>query len=190
MKLSTCLTIGFVCTATLHAQFEVGRTASAPTHKVDPSFPKPLPEKWVFGELGGVCVDAQDHVFVLSRGDLWPKEAAIAIPAPPVIEFDPDGKVVNSWGDRNKLPKQLHGCSIDYQGNIWIAGRFDSIVQKWSHDGSKMLLQIGTKGKFDSADFTDSTIISGTASRAMNSSHENMNSPTDVAVDPTNGDVY
>ena len=61
MKLATCLTIGFVCTATLHAQFEVGRTAGAPTHKVDPSFPKPLPEKWVFGELGGVCIDAQDR---------------------------------------------------------------------------------------------------------------------------------
>jgi hypothetical protein len=89
-----------------------------------------------------VCVDAQDHVFVLSRGDLWPKEAAIATPAPPVIEFDTDGKVVNSWGDRATMPKQLHGCSIDYQGNIWIAGRFDGIVQKYTHDGSRMLLQI------------------------------------------------
>ena len=67
------------------------------------------------------------------------------------------------------MPKELHGCSIDYQGNIWIAGHFDGIVQKYTHDGSKMLLQIGIKGKYDSADGTDSTAISGTASRAMNS---------------------
>jgi hypothetical protein len=120
-----------------------------------------------------VCIDAQDHVFVLSRGNLWPKEPPIAIAAPPVIEFDPEGKVVNSWGDRAKMPKELHGCSIDYQGHIWIAGHLDGIVQKYTHDGSKMLLQIGIKGKYDSADGTDSTAISGT-----------------VAVDAGNGEVY
>ncbi len=107
---------------------------------MDASWPQALPDKWVFGELGGVCIDAQDHVFVLSRGDLWLKEAAaIATPAPPVIEFDPAGRVVNSWGDRAKLPKQLHGCSVDSQGNIWFAGRFDGIVQKsFVHDGKNV----------------------------------------------------
>lgn len=159
-----------------------------PHFKVDPFWPQPLPDKWVFGELGGVCVDAHDHVFVLSRGNLWPKEANIATPAPPVIEFDPEGKVVNSFGDRAKMPKQLHGCFVDYQGNIWIAGRLDGIVQKYSHDG-KLLLQIGVKGKFDSADFTDSQ-EGETPSDAMNSSHELLNSPTDVAVDKSNGDIY
>ena len=161
----------------------------APIFKVDPFWPKPLPDKWVFGELGGVCVDAADHVFVLSRGDMWPKEANIAKPAPAVIEFDSLGSVVNSWGTRDILPKKVHGCFIDDQGNIWIAGQGDAIVQKYTHDGSKMLLQIGIKGKFDSGDGTDS--LDGTLpSNAMNSSHELLNSPTDVAVDPMNGDIY
>jgi len=159
-----------------------------PHFKIDPFWPKPLPDKWVFGELGGVCVDSKDHIFVLSRGNLWPKEARIAKPAPPVVEFDPDGNVVNSWGERDKMPNQLHGCYIDYEGNFWIAGRLDSIVQKYSHDG-KFLLQIGIKGKFDSADFTDSG-DEGTPSYPMNSSHELLNSPTDIAVDSSNGDVY
>jgi DNA-binding beta-propeller fold protein YncE len=193
-KTAVLLAFAFACAIAhppkLQAQFEVGRkSADAPHHKVDPFWPEALPDRWVFGELGGVCIDAQDHVFVLSRGTLWAKEPPIAVPAPPVIEFDPDGNVINSWGDRAKMPKELHGCSIDYQGNIWIAGHFDGIVQKYTHDG-KMLLQIGIKGKYDSADGTDSTAISGTASRAMNSSHELMNSPTDVAVDPANGEVY
>jgi DNA-binding beta-propeller fold protein YncE len=72
---------------------------------------------------------------------------------------------------------------VDYEGNIWIAGNEDSIVQKYSHDGSKLLLQIGTKGHFDTSDGT----INGAP---MNSSHELLNLPASVAVDATNGDIY
>jgi NHL repeat len=158
-----------------------------PKFEVDLFWPKPLPNNWVTGEIGGVCVDAQDHVFILNRGNLNPKEKMLAKGAPPVIEFDPDGNVVNTWGNRDLMPKVLHGCFIDNQGNFWTAGNHDGIVQKYTHDGSKMLLQIGTRGKFDSADGTDSRV---TEMWAMNSSHESMNSPTGVAVDPTNGDVY
>ena len=155
-----------------------------PKFRYVPLWPKPLQDKWVFGELGGTCVDAQDHVFVLSRGDLWPKEEFIATPAPAVVEFDPEGNVVNSWGKREVMPRKLHGCSFDSQGNFWIAGEGDAVVQEYTHDGSKMLLQIGVKGKFDSADGT----ISGAP--PMNSSHTLLNKPTGVAVDPSNGDVY
>jgi DNA-binding beta-propeller fold protein YncE len=56
-------------------------------------------------------------------------------------------------------------------------------VQKYTHDGSRMLLQIGIKGKFDTSVGT----ISGAP---MNSSHERLNLPTQVAVDPADGDVY
>jgi hypothetical protein len=44
---------------------------NGPQFEVDPSWPKALPERWVTGELGGVCVDANDHVFVLSRANLY-----------------------------------------------------------------------------------------------------------------------
>jgi DNA-binding beta-propeller fold protein YncE len=46
-----------------------------------------------------------------------------------------------------------------------------------------MLLQIGTKGKFDTSDGT----ITGAP---MNSSHTLLYLPASIAVDPTNGDVY
>ena len=45
---------------------------NGPQFEVDPSWPKQLPERWVTGELGGFCVDANDHVFVLSRPNLYP----------------------------------------------------------------------------------------------------------------------
>src|SRR4029077_2245316 len=45
-----------------------------PKFEVEPFWPKPLPARWVTGNVGGVCIDAYDHVFILSRGDLTPKE--------------------------------------------------------------------------------------------------------------------
>ena len=163
----------------------------APTFRVDPSWPRPLPDRWVFENVGGVCVDAQDHVFIISHDRPTDHEAAVANATPPVVEFDPDGNVLNSWGNRDLLPEFKksrggpgpHGCFVDYEGNVWIAGNYDAIVQKYSHDGSKLLLQIGTKEKFDSSDGT----ASGTPT---NSSHQYLNAPANMAVDPANGDVY
>ena len=155
---------------------------NGPQFEVDPSWPKQLPERWVTGELGGVCVDANDHVFVLSRPNLYPGIEEIAQPAPPVMEFDQTGNVVNSWGNRQAMADALHGCSFDAQGNIWIAGNNDGFIQKYSHNG-KLLMQIGVKGKVDSADGT-------LQSRFLNASPVAFYSPTQVAVDPANGDLF
>jgi len=70
-----------------------------PKFVVDPNWPKPLPEHWVIGQVSGVCVDAQDNVFIVNRNNITDKEAEIAQQAPPFIEFDPNGNVVNSFGD-------------------------------------------------------------------------------------------
>jgi hypothetical protein len=155
----------------------------APRFEVDPFWPKPLADRWVTGESGGICTDAHDHIFTINRGDLTPAEQKTATASPAVIEFDPAGSIVNSWGDREVLPKGLHSCTVDFQGNIWIGGNQDAIVQKYTHDGSKMLLQIGTKGLFDTSDGT-------IAGAPMNSSHTFLNLPAGIAVDPTNSDVY
>jgi len=155
---------------------------NGPQFEVDPSWPKQLPERWVTGELGGVCVDANDHIFVLSRNNLYPGIAEIAQSAPPVMEFDQTGNVVNSWGDRQAMAEQLHGCSFDPQGNMWIAGNGDGFIQKYSRDG-KLLLQIGVKGKVDS---TDGKL----KSQFLNASQVAFYSPTLVAVDPANGDLF
>ena len=107
------------------------------------------PKPWSTGEVAGTCIDSNDHVFIVTRGNLVNSpETLDSVPAPPVIEFDPAGNVVNAWGDRNVLPNGIHGCFVDYQDNIWIAGNGDGIVQKYPHDGSHLpLLQIGTRGR-------------------------------------------
>ena len=44
------------------------RGQGAPALQVNPLWPQPLPNHWVFGSITGVAVDAQDHVWVVHRG--------------------------------------------------------------------------------------------------------------------------
>jgi DNA-binding beta-propeller fold protein YncE len=154
-----------------------------PKFEVDPSWPKPLPDHWVTGSVSGVCVDAQDHVFIVNRQNLKFNELDAGYQAPPVIEFDPEGSVVNSWGDPNVLGKGVDGCFVDRENNVWLSFNKDAVVQKFGHNGGKLLLQIGTRGVFDSSDGTIKGI-------ALNSSPTSFFCPAGVAVDASNGDVY
>jgi hypothetical protein len=118
--------------------------------KTSTSTGKPLP--WVTGEVAGTCVDSQDNIFTVNRGNLVAPETnangPTAISSPTVIEFDPAGNVIAAWNTTG-IQAQIHGCFVDYQDNIWIAGNGDGIVQKYTHDGSTLLLQIGTQGVCD-----------------------------------------
>jgi len=104
---------------------------TAPRFEVDPLWPKPLPHHWVLGNVIGVGVDANDHVFIVHRNDTFdapteigavqnPKLSDCCVPAPPVLEFDPAGNLVNAWGGPNKdydWPASNHGISIDNKDN-------------------------------------------------------------------------
>jgi len=167
----------FLCLVQLHAQ------VNAPKFEVDPSWPKPLPNLWVTGGVGGACIDSRDHMFILNRRDLADNDLDAGRQAPVVIEFDPEGNVVNSFGDPETTPNTPHGCTVDSENNLWITGTGDGIVQKYTHDGSKLLMQIGKQGIVDSSD--------GTAKgKPINSSHTGFFKPSGIAIDPKNGDVY
>jgi len=180
-RIGTCailpIVAGILCPPSLRAQ------VGAPQYEVDLSWPKPLPDRWVIGGLGGVCVDAQDHVFLLNRQDVPEADLNAGHLAPPIIEIDPAGNVVNSWGDPNLLEPRLHSCHVDKDNNIWIGSAPSGMVQKYSHDGSKLLLQIGKKGVFDSSDGT----VKG---KPLNSNAAQFFMPSSIFVDRENGDVY
>jgi len=91
--------------------------------------------------------------------------------------------VVNSWGDLKVMDPRLHSCHFDAEGNVWIAASPSGMVQKYSHDGSKLLLTLGKKGVFDSSD--------GTAKgKPLNSNAAAFYMPSSIFVDRGNGDVY
>ena len=165
-------------------------------YQADFTWPKlPLPNKWALGEMGGLYVDSRDHVWVVQRpGTLLPFEKAAALdpptasccyPAPPVIEFDPQGNVVQAWGGPGKgydWPTVEHGITVDHKGNVWIGGSStrpgrngeppDGMVLKFSREG-KFLMQIGHAGP--SKGSLDTTQLSGVA---------------DIAVDPETNEAY
>ena len=163
-----------------------------PRYQVDGTWPNPFPSTpdpvtgrartWIPGEVAGTCVDSRDHVFIVTRGNLIAPEDVKGIAAPPVMEFDPEGNTVAAWGDRNVLPNGIHGCFVDYQDNVWIAGNGDGIVQKWSHDGARLLLQIGTRGVCDNP--PANTCGNSGANPQANQSHTLLNQPADMWIDP------
>jgi len=164
------------------ARADDSKAETVPRFLVDPYWPKPLPNRWVTGPVGGICIDRNDHVFGINRGGLTALETQVGkIASPPVIEYDRDGNIVAAWGDPNVLPLAIHGCFVDHQNNLWIGGSGGGMVQKWSHDGKSLLLQIGSRTACDGP-------CGETAS--LNASRILLNQPADIAVDPRNGDVY
>lgn len=134
-----------------------GRTA--PMFEVDPFWPKPLPNHWILGSTIGLAVDSRDHVYIVHRRDTFnerteigaatdPVKAECCIPAPNILEFDPEGNLVNHWGGPGEgytWPASNHGITVDHKDNVWIGGNGprDSHILKFTRDG-KFLAQYGT----------------------------------------------
>jgi DNA-binding beta-propeller fold protein YncE len=133
----------------------------APRFEVDPFWPKPLPNNWVIGSAIGVSVDSRDHVWMIHRGEALntrteasagtnTPDGECCSPAPPVLEFDPEGNLVGWWGGPGEgfdWPQSNHGLTVDHMDNIWIGGNGedDAHLLKFSRDGD-FLLQVGMPG--------------------------------------------
>lgn len=164
-------------------------TPSAPAFEVDPRWPA-LPSHWTLGQVTGVAVDAQDHVWVLHRP--WSltddekaqnPDAACCTAAPPVLEFDAEGRYLRGWGGPGpgyEWPEDEHAIHVDYKRNVWITAaggprlkdRTENMILKFTSDG-RFLLQIGkrgqSKGSLDTA---------------------NVNNAADVYVDLKSNELY
>ena len=144
--------------------------ANVPVFKVDPSWPQEMPNHWIMGAVTGVFVDSKQHVWVahlpetLTEEELYeepwkvgtgpdpakPKPVQIATcckAAPPILEFDQNGKLVQGWGqgtftDFSNWPREPHGIFVDHQDNVWVGSYNKHRVMKFTRDG-KHLLTLG-----------------------------------------------
>jgi len=140
-----------------------GTPGMAPRFEVDPLWPRPLPNHWILGSTIGVAVDSRDHVWIIHRGAgtlnertemglaTDPPTGECCAPAPPVLEFDPDGNLVNAWGGPGEgydWPLSNHGIVVDPLDNVWIGGNgaTDAHILKFSRDGT-FLMQLGAPGR-------------------------------------------
>lgn len=135
--------------------------AVAPYFEFDPAWPKqPFPNKWIVGNVIGVAVGPDDHIWILHRpsgltdgekaASLNPPAAECCIPAPQVVEFDQKGTLVQAWGGPGEgytwAPSGgEHGLSVDHKGNVWVGNLNDSHLLKFTSKG-KFLLQLGKPG--------------------------------------------
>ena len=135
------------------------RAQTAPVYKVDPFWPKRLPNKWSMQQIVDIYVDAEDHIWVLNRADdarpdelgaaTTPPRSECCLLGPEVLEFDADGNVLKAWGDQGYVPGwpgRLQTIGVDRDENVWISGTMpgDSII-KFTKDG-KFLWDFGHRG--------------------------------------------
>jgi hypothetical protein len=115
----------------------MAQAPQAPTFQVDPFWPRPLPNHWLFGSITGIAVDGRNQLWLVHRGAASlnartemgaatkpPTAEACCVPAPAVLQFDPSGKVVSHWGGAGEgydWPQSPGGIAIDGKGNVWIA---------------------------------------------------------------------
>ena len=159
-----------------------------PQFAVDPYWPLPLPNNWIIGQVAGLSVAPDNHVWIIHRphtvqatnagatpmtkwrGRTWghdPLQATCCVTAPPVIEFDQAGNVVNSWGgpgDGHEWFASEHGIYVDHNGFVWVAGNGtdDHMIMKFTKEG-KFVKQIGgvgvSKGSNDTSSVKQSAIM-------------------------------
>jgi len=161
--------------------------SAIPQFQVDALWPKPLPNHWILGQIGGITVDRQDRIWVVQRprsltpreraAEHNPPEAKCCAAAPPVLVFDQSGNLLKAWGGPGQgyeWPEFEHGITIDDNDYVWLAGsgKTDGQLLKFTMDG-KFVLQIG-----ESAEGNDSN------------STVRLGSPADIAVDTVVKEVF
>src|SRR5258705_1923532 len=138
----------------------------APVFKVDPFWPKWLPNKWGMQQVTGMGIDpSNDHIWFLNRAAAAnPDETGGAngrldccIQGPELIELDQESNVVHAWGDKSipEWPTALQTVIVDSKGFVWVAGTGaqDSIL-KFTKEG-KLVWDFGHRPPKDAKDFKE-----------------------------------
>lgn len=101
---------------------------------LDPDWPKPLPDTIEWGQVPNVTIDQDGYIYAFHRSD------------PPVLKFDSDGNLVDSFG--SEFVSRPHGFRLTPDGTIW-ATDYDrqnghSIVR--IDTTGRVLLRVGARG--------------------------------------------
>jgi len=113
-------------------------------------------------------VDDRDHIFTVHRNteNMFGGRTEIGLalgvaecctPAPPILEYDIEGNLINAWGGPvegapYQWPESNHGIEVAANGDVWIGGNGgpDSHVLVFSRDGD-YIRTVGVPGEeFDS----------------------------------------
>src|SRR5687767_3977880 len=82
-----------------------GKANEIPIFEYDPSWPKQLPNGWITGNIGAMTIGPNDHIWIVQRPNSTTGlseryglagESECCWPAPPVIEFDASGNLIQA----------------------------------------------------------------------------------------------
>jgi len=129
-----------------------------------------------------------------------PPAADCCAVAPPILEFDKMGNLINHWGGPGKgynWPNSNHGITVDYKGNVWIGGNGRTIDPKLQDTGASNVPEAGKPGAY-----ADNEILKFTQdgkflmqighpfqSKGSNDT-ENLKGPAKIFVDSKTNEVY
>src|SRR5258705_7703210 len=104
----TAIARAFATTLLLLSSGAVLADEKVPQFQVEASWPKPLPNNWILGQVAGIATDKYDRIWVVQRpltltprecgAELTPPEAKCCKAAPPVLLFDASGNLLRHWG--------------------------------------------------------------------------------------------
>ena len=158
-----------VCGERAWAQGDIVPNNSAPNpYRTIADWAK-LPEGRTWGATAGVALDRHDNIWVAERCGA---NTCVGSNLPPILEFDPSGKLLKSFGAGMFVFP--HGITVDKDGNLWVTdgqgkdGKGQQIF-KFTPDG-KVLMTLGKAG------------VAGDGP-------DTFNQPSAVAIAP-NGDIF
>src|SRR5260370_41692177 len=80
---ASALALGLGAVVALASAPAAQADSGPPQYKVDPSWPKQLPNNWLIGQVGGLAVDSHDHIWILQRPRTLTADEAGGAPPPP-----------------------------------------------------------------------------------------------------------
>ena len=103
-----------------------------------------LPANMYFGEVTGIAVNAQKHVFTFSRTSQ--RSTVHGAAAAQLWEFGPDGAFIREIGQGVYGFAFAHTVEVDKQGNIWTSDEGTNTIVKFSPAG-KVLMILGRRAE-------------------------------------------
>ena len=90
-----------------------------------------IPKEWKMSVVPGICIDDQDHLYVLSRG------------IPPIVVMDKEGNCIDHWGDG--VFTRAHGVYLTHDDEIYCVDDGGHAAYKFNK-AHQLILTLGNKG--------------------------------------------